>query len=265
MAAQHLDVGIDGAVLAVIVIVPDLLQDLFAAQCNALVADQKNQQVKLLRGQRRLLPGHLYAVAGRVDGQIAEGIAPGGLGGLGHRAGQHGLDTGDQLPRGERLDDIVIGTALQPGQLVVFLTAGGQHDHGGHDLAGAHLPQAGHAVHKRHHNVQNYQINAALAQHAQRGGAVAGLLTGKARVLQMLADEVPDARLIIHDQNFSHRNALLICYVYNSTIQCKSGRIVKKNKIFIKMFAYMRLLPYTFTEVHPFCKTCCNLPLYAVQ
>ena len=50
MAAQHLDVGIDGAVLAVIVIVPDLLQDLFAAQCNALVADQKNQQVKLLRG-----------------------------------------------------------------------------------------------------------------------------------------------------------------------------------------------------------------------
>ena len=219
MAAQHLDVGIDGAVLAVIVIVPDLLQDLFAAQRNALVADQKNQQIKLLRGQRRLLPGHLYAVAGRVDGQIAEGIAPGGLGGLGHRAGQHGLDTGDQLPRGERLDDIVIGAALQPGQLVVFLTAGGQHDHGGHDLAGAHLPQAGHAVHKRHHNVQNYQINAALAQHAQRGGAVAGLLTGKARVLQMLADEVPDARLIIHDQNFSHRNALLIRLYYHNTMQ----------------------------------------------
>ena len=205
--------------LAVIVIVPDLLQDLFAAQCNALVADQKNQQIKLLRGQRRLLPGHLYAVAGRVDGQIAEGIAPGGLGGLGHRAGQHGLDTGDQLPRGERLDDIVIGTALQPGQLVVFLTAGGQHDHGGHDLAGAHLPQAGHAVHKRHHNVQNYQINAALAQHAQRGGAVAGLLTGKARILQMLADEVPDARLIIHDQNFSHRNTLLIRLYYHNTMQ----------------------------------------------
>ena len=51
MAAQHLDVGIDGAVLTVIVIVPDLLQDLFAAQRNALVADQKNQQIKLLRGQ----------------------------------------------------------------------------------------------------------------------------------------------------------------------------------------------------------------------
>ena len=44
MAAQHLDVGIDGAVLAVIVIVPDLLQDLFAAQRNALVADQKTSR-----------------------------------------------------------------------------------------------------------------------------------------------------------------------------------------------------------------------------
>ena len=40
---------------------------------------------------------------------------------------------------------------------------------------------------------------------------------------------------------------------------------VEKNKIFIKMFAYIRVLPYTFTEVHPFCKTCCILPLYAVQ
>ena len=36
-------------------------------------------------------------------------------------------------------------------------------------------------------------------------------------------------------------------------------------KIFIKMFAYIRVLPYNFKEVHPFCKTCCILPLYAVQ
>ena len=48
MAAQHLDVGVYGAILAVIVIVPDLLQDFLAAQGNALVADQKHQQIKLL-------------------------------------------------------------------------------------------------------------------------------------------------------------------------------------------------------------------------
>ena len=54
-------------------------------------------------------------------------------------------------------------------------------------------------------------------------------------------------------------------YVYITTIQCKSGRIVKKNKTFIKMFAYIRVLPCNFKERHPFCKTCCNLPLYAVQ
>ena len=209
MAAQHLDMGIHGAVLAVVVVIPDLLQDLLTAEGNALVADKKDQQVKLLGGERCLLPGNLDAVAGGVDRQITEGIAAGILRRLGHCARQHRLDAGYQLPRGEGLDHIIIGTTLQPGQLVVFLAAGGQHDDRGHDLAGAHLTQAGHAVHKRHHDVQNHKINAALTQHAQRGGAIAGFLTGKACVLQMLPDEVTDARLVIHDQNFSHGNTLL--------------------------------------------------------
>ena len=42
--------------------------------------------------------------------------------------------------------------AFEAGKLIVLLAAGRQDDDGGVDAAGAHLPQAGHAVHERHHS-----------------------------------------------------------------------------------------------------------------
>ena len=94
--------------------------------------------------------------------------------------------------------------ALQPGQFVIFFAAGGQHDHRCHDLAGAHLAQAGHAIHKRHHNIKDHQVNAAVCQLGQRLCAVPGFGTGKTRVLQVLADQIPNARFIVNDQYSCH-------------------------------------------------------------
>ena len=73
MTAQHLDVGVHGAVLTEVVVVPYLLQDLFAAEGDALVGGQEHQQVELLGGQGHILPGHPHGVAGGVDGQVPEG------------------------------------------------------------------------------------------------------------------------------------------------------------------------------------------------
>ena len=112
--------GIYRAVLAIIVIVPHFLQNFLAGKGNALVVDQKHQQVKLFGGQRGFLPGHLNAVAGGVDHQISKGIhIPLGNRG-GHGAGQYGLHAGNQLPRAERLYHIVIRAALQPGQIMLL-------------------------------------------------------------------------------------------------------------------------------------------------
>ena len=126
---------------------------------------------------------------------------------MGHGAVEHGPHPGYQLPGGERLDHIVVRAALKPSQLIVFLAPGRQDDDGGVDVAVAHLPQAGHAVHKRHHNVQNHQVNAALAQRTEGSGTVTGFLADIARILQMLPDELPDTGLIINDQNFSHKKS----------------------------------------------------------
>ena len=183
MAAQHLDVGVHGAVLAEVVVVPYLLQDLFAAEGDALVGGQEHQQVELLGGQGHILPGHPHGVAGGVDGQVPEGHGGGRSFRPGHGAVEHGTHAGHQLPGGEGLDHIVVGTALQAGQLIVFLAAGGEDDHGGVDVAVAHLTQAGHTVHKGHHQVQNHQIIPAAGQQRQSGGAVTGFFTGVAGIL----------------------------------------------------------------------------------
>ena len=116
-------------------------------------------------------------MAGGVDGQLAEGHDVVGGSGLGHGAVQHGLHAGHQLAGGEGLDHIVVGTALQARQLIVFLAAGGEDDDGGVDVAGAHLPQAGHAVHEGHHQVQDDQIEGPAGKLGQRGGAVACFFT----------------------------------------------------------------------------------------
>ena len=177
MAPQHFDMGIHGAVLAKVVVVPHLLQDLFTAEGDALVGSKEHQQVELLGGQGHLLAGNAHRVAGRVDGQLTKGHGVGGSGGLGHGAVQHGLDAGYQLTGREGLDNVVVGTALQAGQLVVFLAAGGQDDDRRVDVAGAHLPQAGHTVHERHHQVQNDQIEGSAGKLGQRSCAVSGLFT----------------------------------------------------------------------------------------
>ena len=204
VAAQHLDVGVHGAVLAEVIVVPHLLQDLFAAEGDALVRCQEDQQVELLGRQAHFLARHADGVAGCVDGQVAE--SHGAVGSLapGHGAVEHGPDAGHQLARGEGLDHIVVRAALQARQFIVFLAACGQDDDRRVDVAGAHLPQAGHAVHERHHHIQDHQIVSAAAQQRKRRRAVACLLADIARILQMLPDQFPDTGFIINDQNFCH-------------------------------------------------------------
>ena len=66
------------------------------------------------------------------------------------------------------------GRGRQCQSLLCVRTAGGEHDNGHVHLAGTHLPQAGHAVHKGHHDIQDHQVDAPAGQHGQGGAAVGG-------------------------------------------------------------------------------------------
>ena len=154
---------------------------------------------------------------------------------FGHGARQDHLYAGHQLPRAERLYHIIVRAALQARKLVVFLAACRQHDDGRVDFALAHLAQAGHTVHKRHHDVQYHKVRSGGGQRRQRGGAVGGLFALEAFVLQMLADQLADAGLVVYDQNFCHNKHLVFGsrwffrFSYSSILQ---RRYVK----FVKMF-----------------------------
>ena len=197
--------GIHGAVLAEIIVVPHFLQNFLAAEGDALVGRQKDQQVELLRRQADFLAAHPDGVAGRVDGQFAKGHGSVGAFAPGHGAVEHRLDACHQLPRGKRLDHIIVGAAFKARQLIVFLAAGRQDDDRRVDVAGAHLPQTGHAVHERHHQIEDHQIVSAAAQQRKCRRAVARFLADIARILQVLPDQLPDPGFIINDQNFCHQ------------------------------------------------------------
>ena len=104
--------------------------------------------------------------------------------------------------RGKRLDHIIVGAAFKARQLIVFLAAGRQDDDRRVDVAGAHLPQTGHAVHERHHQIEDHQIISAAAQQRKCRRTVARFLADIARILQVLPDQLPDPGFIINDQNF---------------------------------------------------------------
>ena len=98
--------------------VPDVLQQVTAAQHVTRLAGQCPQQAKLQRGQAHLGIADVDAMGPRVDAQIIDvqhrgivldrwaGCFDGGEGG--DLAPQHGLDAQQKLTHAERFDDIVI-------------------------------------------------------------------------------------------------------------------------------------------------------------
>ena len=82
----------------------------------------------------------------------------------GFDAPQDRVDAGDQLARRERLDDVVVGAAPQPGELVLLLALRGQQDHRRRAaLALAQVAQDLEAVEPRQHQVEDDEVGALLA------------------------------------------------------------------------------------------------------
>ncbi len=158
VAAQHLDVGIDRPILAEVVVVPHLLQNLLTAQGYALVGRQKDQQIKFLGREADLLAAHLDCVACRIDGKLPEIHHACSALRVGQCAVEHRTHACHQLARREGLDDIVVRAALKAGELVVLLAAGSKNNDRGVYPPCAHLAQAGHPIHKGHHKIQNYKV-----------------------------------------------------------------------------------------------------------
>ena len=89
------------------------------------VFHEKVQQLELGGAHLERLPLEGHAVGAGVEHQLANGHAVADL--LGSTTAQHGTDPRQQLLRGERLGDVVVGTRIEPSDLVGFIAPGRQH------------------------------------------------------------------------------------------------------------------------------------------
>jgi hypothetical protein len=117
---------------------------------------------------------------------------------------QNGFDARGQFGRVGRLGQIVIGSGLEPGYLIIDHRLGREHDDRD-TLRSRIVPQTTAdlvAVHAGHHDVQNDKVGLLGV------GAPDGLLpvTGRddlvSLALQHHADELKTVYIIVHDQDF---------------------------------------------------------------
>ena len=117
--------GINGAGITEVIIIPDIVEDLLSGKSNTLVLYKVGQKFKLLVAQINRLSVNLYKMGRLVNADAAH------LSDLTDRyvgTAQNGLDPGHQNFGTERLGNVFIHTKLKALKLVPLLAAGCQHD-----------------------------------------------------------------------------------------------------------------------------------------
>ena len=150
---------------------------------------------------------HRLALDGHQVLIIIDGERPGGKGGgagSGTGPAQRRPDACQQLRGAERLGDIVIGAAVQGGHLFAFLGAGRNHN----DRQGVPLPQLPQKLQPvgvRQSEIQQQHVVFRPVQRRTGLCRTGGHLHGVAVALQHHLHKITDGKLVLHDQNSTHR------------------------------------------------------------
>ena len=207
-AAQALDVGVEGAGAVPrgrkgFVLAPDLFIQIIAVEHPAAVAQQYQQKVVLLRGQGYGPAGAQHFAAAGIDrhipGRKLQRPAPG--------PAQHALNPGDKLGRVERLDDVIVGPAVQPLDLIGRCGLGRNEDARG--AGGQQVTQQVVAVDARHHDVEQHKVILVSLQQVGGFGSAGHGLAGVAGAGQRAADQLGNRGFVINNQDWFHGRVIL--------------------------------------------------------
>src|SRR5215212_8527412 len=200
LLAEAPDMDGDGALVAVPIEVPDVVEQLLAGEDLAGAPCQEVEQVELLGRQVDRLAVTLDAPAAGVDPEATDPHRV-----AGHRRGgdlgapQHGLHPRDQLAGAKRLGQVVVRTQPEPEDLVALLALGRQHDD--RDAAlGPQLSAHLQPVDLGQHEVEHHQIRRAIAGVLERRPAVGRDLDLVPLANQVALDDLGHDRLVVHDQ-----------------------------------------------------------------
>src|SRR6266566_3190738 len=123
---------------------------------------------------------------------------------------QDPLDGEQDLLRPRVLDQVVRRTELHGLDRALDRAVAGEHDHRGREAALVHGAQKGHAVHHRHLQVGQDDVEARLAEAGERRLAVRRVLHGVARALEVLGERARHVDLVLDEEDAGlHRGSAL--------------------------------------------------------
>jgi hypothetical protein len=167
------------------------------------VGHQVDEEVELARGHGDRPSADLDRAAGDVDLDHPGGQAPGQPVGDGEDAAapQHRAHAQYELPGAERLDQVVVGAGLEPGQAVALLTQRGEHDHGD---VGPGRPQPLADLEPGEpwqHEVEDDEVRPRPGGDGECGRPVGRMLDLEAGVRQVRADDLRHRRVVLDDEH----------------------------------------------------------------
>ncbi len=142
-----------------------------------------------------------HAVRGQVHRQV--GVFQHLLRGVGPGPPDHRAQPRHQLARAERLDDVVVGAAVEAAHPVGLLGARGQHDdrHRPGRGCAADLPAHLDPRDQRQHPVEQHRIGLALGDAQQRLLAVGRLADRKPLAFEVVAQQRDERRFVLDDEH----------------------------------------------------------------
>jgi hypothetical protein len=206
LAAQPVDVDVDRARLAGVVVAPHVFQQLVTGEDLARVTHEERQELEGLGFDRQRFAVAQQPMTGdvRLDAaQVDRGRRRARDRHLG--PAEEGPDAGRELTQREWLGHVVVGTELQPHDLVKLRVLGRQHDDrdtgfGADDAGDLHAGQL------RQHDVEEHQIGSLSAEPGERLATIRGGDDPIAVDLERVDQGLAQRRFVFHDQDRScHR------------------------------------------------------------
>jgi len=193
------------------VIGPDARQQRFAAEDDAGMRGEHEQQAEFLRGEIDVLAVDAHAPPRRIDVQSVNlERALTGSGGFrfrlklrSPRPSQQRAGTRNELANAERLGEIVIRAALEPEHLVAFFAPRRQHQDR-HILVRSFAPDRAtnrNAIDTRQHQIEDDQIERIGVRAHERVLAVTDSFDLQAFEAEVELDQLADMRFVFDDEN----------------------------------------------------------------
>ena len=197
------------------VVAPDGVHQILAGEDFARIGEQGIEQLELLLrkredGVRRGDGEGLLVEHGAAHGQLVLGIDV--------AAAQQGTHAQQHLGHVYRFDHVIVGTGVESGLFVLNGILRGDHQH--RDIVSRAAQLAGQlvAVHIRHHDIGDQQMDGLLQKHIQRLLAVFGLQHTVACLRQMQRHQLAKVLVVVRDQNCDHGISLLVTVEYHPVV-----------------------------------------------